>query len=211
MPIVTKSEYATLRGWAPSYVSKLLRQGKIAELADGEHKGKIDSEDADRRLAEARDPSKDAVRRHWRDKKVGHPPDTLNLLPQVGGGAPKTSSDVPRSRSESGEDSYYAHKSKREKFEAQLAELRYLEEIGKLVAADDVEREIERLARSVRDAQLNIADRLAPILAAETDPARVHTLIAEEIRASHNELSRRLERGAAGDDAGGAAERPLAH
>jgi phage terminase Nu1 subunit (DNA packaging protein) len=202
MPIVSKTEYARLRGCAPSYVSKLLREGRITAIADGEHLGKIDSELADRQLEAARDPTKDGVRRRWqREKREDQ--ETAALPLQGGGAAPGEPRIEPKDT-----EGYYTHKAKREKYDAALAQLRYLEQVGRLVSAEDVEREYDAIARSVRDALLNIPDRLAPIVAAETDPARVHALIAEEMRVALNELSRRLDEPAA---SGGTPERTTAH
>ncbi len=202
MPILSKTEYARHRECAPSYISKLLREGRITEIADGEHKGKIDSELADRQLEAARDPTKDGVRARWQRAKGDQ--GTAQLPLQREGETPAPTRPEKPAKGEG----YYDHKAKREKFEAHLAELKYLEEVGLLVPAVDVEREFDSLGRSVRDALLNIPDRLAPIIAVEKDPTRVHALLAEEMRVALNELSRRLEESPA---AGGAEERAIAH
>lgn len=70
---------------------------------------------------------------------------------------------------------------RREMFKAHLTELEYLEQVGKLVKADDVDREWFELARLVRDTMLNIPARLADVLARETDQRKIHDLLEAEI------------------------------
>lgn len=55
-------------------------------------------------------------------------------------------------------------------------------ERGRLVDAAEARREAYRCARSVRDALLNIPDRIAGELAAESDVTRVHVRLDAEIR-----------------------------
>jgi len=57
------------------------------------------------------------------------------------------------------------------------------------VDADDVKVAAFNRARVVRDALLNIPERLAAVLAAETDEQRVHGMLTAEIRAACEELS----------------------
>ena len=56
------------------------------------------------------------------------------------------------------------------------------EKRGQLIDAAEARREAYRCARSVRDALLNIPDRLAAELAAESDVTRVHIRLDGEIR-----------------------------
>ncbi len=56
------------------------------------------------------------------------------------------------------------------------------EKRGQLIDASEAKREAYRCARAVRDAFLNIPDRLAAELAAEPDAARVHFRLDGEIR-----------------------------
>lgn len=70
---------------------------------------------------------------------------------------------------------------RREMFKAKLTELEYLEQIGKLVPAEEVDKEWFELARLVRDSMLNIPARLADRLAHETDHRKIHDLLESEI------------------------------
>jgi len=99
---------------------------------------------------------------------------------------------------------YYEARADRERAQAKRAELDYLERVGSLVSLSDVREEEFAIFRKLRDNIMAIGTRLAPRLAAETDPVRIQHLFDEEIRRALNELSRAL-----GVDAGGrAGERP---
>lgn len=53
---------------------------------------------------------------------------------------------------------------------------------GEYVRADDVRTEITRIATEARNAMMQIADRIAPRVAAENDARICHSLIADEVR-----------------------------
>jgi hypothetical protein len=71
-----------------------------------------------------------------------------------------------------------------------LLEIRARAESGKLIAADEVKIAAFRRARIVRDGMLNLPDRVAAVLAAETDVAKVHEVLSKEIRLILEEISR---------------------
>lgn len=77
----------------------------------------------------------------------------------------------------------------RERFRAKLTELEYLERIGKLILAEDVDREWFRLGRLVRDTMLNIPARIAADLAHETDHRKVQDMLEREIYQALETLS----------------------
>ena len=89
-------------------------------------------------------------------------------------------------------------KAKREHAEAQLAELELAEKRGEIILAADHKRVIFRLCRSIRDALVPIPDRMAPVVAAEDDPAKVHAELSREIRQVLEALSALANQG---DDA----------
>jgi phage terminase Nu1 subunit (DNA packaging protein) len=53
---------------------------------------------------------------------------------------------------------------------------------GTLVRRADVEHAARSLGLQARDALSTIPDRLAPMLATQSDPGKIHTLLAEELR-----------------------------
>jgi len=99
---------------------------------------------------------------------------------------------------------YYEARADRERAQAKRAELDYLERVGSLVSLSEVREEEFAIFRKFRDNIMAIGTRLAPRLAAETDPLRIQHLFDEEIRRALNELSRAL----GVDAAGRAGERP---
>lgn len=70
---------------------------------------------------------------------------------------------------------------RREMFKANLTELEYLKQVGKLIPADQVDREWFELARLVRDTLLTIPARIADQLAREADQRKVQDLLEQEL------------------------------
>ena len=73
-------------------------------------------------------------------------------------------------------------RAKREHHQAGIAELEHRKLAGELVPKSDVERDSFKAARRVRDAMLNVPDRISADLAAITDPFEVHARLTAEIR-----------------------------
>lgn len=66
---------------------------------------------------------------------------------------------------------------------------------GELVSAAAAERAAFDCARTVKEAMLNLPDRLASELAGESDPRRVHARLEEEVRLALESLAEVLEHG----------------
>lgn len=98
---------------------------------------------------------------------------------------------------------YLEHRARTEEFRSKQAELEYLKDLGLLVPAADAREANFRRYRTLRDKLINIPDRVATILAAEREPARVHQQLTDEIKRVLSELS--ID--AAAQAAGGPAER----
>ena len=75
----------------------------------------------------------------------------------------------------------FAERARKEYYLARLRALEYEERKASLVDARQVEDRMFRVSRQIRDALLNIPDRLAPLLAAENDASRCHALIRDEL------------------------------
>jgi hypothetical protein len=84
---------------------------------------------------------------------------------------------------------YAQSRAVRELYLARLAKIEFEERAAKLVSRDEVTVAAFTKARTVRDNLLNIPDRLAAMLAAESDPAEVHQILTDEIRKALIELS----------------------
>jgi len=70
----------------------------------------------------------------------------------------------------------------RENYMARMSKLDFEERTGKLVSRDEIQVAAFNKFRTFRDGMLNLPDRLAAVLAAESDSAKVHELLATEIR-----------------------------
>lgn len=151
-------------------VQRAIADGRITPID-----GRIDPEVADIQWAEKTDAVQQA-----RGARGGH--------------APRPDAEPPRSvPAPAGDrDGYFATKERRERAEAELAELELQERRRELVRAADVERVTFEANRAVRDRVMGIADRVAPIVAAEADVARCHEVIANECRAALRDVVQAL-------------------
>lgn len=93
--------------------------------------------------------------------------------------------DTQQRRNQEGDSSkefdLFKARAKKETYLARIRELEFLEKMGDLVDAREVENHLFRTSRQIRDAMLGIPDRLAAVLAAENDAAKCHELILSEI------------------------------
>jgi hypothetical protein len=157
--LISLAEYARHRGVSRSAVSKAARVGRIS-LIDG----KVDREVADiqwERRTDFHQSQRASRRRSAQIAAAG---------PSAPGGAAAYLGDEssPRAR--------------REAAQADLAELELAERRGELVSAQAVEQALATKILSVRESLDTLADRITPLLAAETDPVKVYALLRTEIR-----------------------------
>lgn len=76
---------------------------------------------------------------------------------------------------------YMDARTARERAEAESAQIRVLEARGQLVHRDKVRQEVGRRLAGLRESLLQIPARLQSVLAAETDEAKVHDILEEEL------------------------------
>ncbi len=160
MALVSLRAYAKHRGVSLAAVQKAIHSGRITPNANG----LIDTERADA---------------EWRAKT------------RPGQRRARAAPALPRDTAESpaaGLD-YFRARAIRESYLARLAKIEFEERIAKLVDRDEVQVAAFTSGRTIRDNLLNIPDRLAATLAAETDVDRVHELLSAEIRKALEELS----------------------
>jgi len=176
--------YARHRGVSHTAVRKALATGRITLAEDG----KIDPQSADEQWTTSTNLSKPRNSITGVPKKrraLGSPSDAL--------GSPGFDEPVAPPLAEAGAtrlaSSYAASRAAREAYLARLAKLDFEQRSGKLVDADEVRVQIFGLGRRMRDALMGLPDRLAPVLAGQTDQAEIHRLLAQEIMASLAELS----------------------
>lgn len=87
-----------------------------------------------------------------------------------------------REESADNQSNLAAEKLRLTKAQARKAELEVLEITKILVPAKDVREAAFEKARLLRDQLLNIPNRIAPILAAERDSKKSHTILDKELR-----------------------------
>jgi len=174
-------EYARHRGVTLRAVQKALKSGRIVTREDG----RIDADDADT---------------NWARNTAPRPqPSSMPAKPPKAAAVPQSAhhhhSDPPRPaevsdppKLESGLE-YARARAVRETYMARLAKIEFEERTEKLVSSDEVQVAAFNRFRQFRDGMLNIPDRLAALLAAETQPRRVHELLATEIRKALSEFS----------------------
>jgi len=176
--IASKSEYAAMRGWSPANVTKLLKAGRLVTTPDGK---KIMVEASDERILATADPAKEGVRRRWAEEKAEQ---EVHQHTRV---------NAPPAADDQDDANYYDFQSARAKRETHLAKLAEYEEqlkAGKLLQADRVIKALTDNAAAMRAALERLPDRLAPVLAAESDPDAVYSMLETEIGNLIDELRR---------------------
>ena len=76
-----------------------------------------------------------------------------------------------------------------EHYKAEQAKLAVDQQRGELIPLEHVKREAFALAKAVREALLNLPDRVANQLAGENDPAAVHQLLSDELTGALAQLA----------------------
>lgn len=77
----------------------------------------------------------------------------------------------------------------REEYQARTARLTFEAMAGQLVPADKVKLESFQTARLTRDSILNVPNKIAHELAAETDPAKIHVMLTKALNGALEELA----------------------
>jgi len=88
----------------------------------------------------------------------------------------------PRLADNKHQEQYEKARAKREEYKAKREKLEYERLKGTLVNGEQVNREAFNQGRQIRDAMLNIPDRIASMIAAEPDQDVVHEILTKEIR-----------------------------
>ena len=88
-----------------------------------------------------------------------------------------------------GANQYTKARAVREHYQARLAKIEYEERVAKLVPKDEVQVAAFNKFRQFRDHILNIPDRVAAMVAAETEAAKCYEVLATEIRRALNEFA----------------------
>jgi len=163
MPVLSLRAYAKHRGVSLAAVQKAIRSGRIATTPTG----MIDSDRAD---AEWTAKTRPGQRRAKQAPAVAREPERAEA--PIGGGL-----------------DYFRARAVRENYLARLAKIEFEEKTAKLISRDEVQVAAFTKGRTARDNLLNIPDRLAAQLAAESDADKVHQILTGEIRKALDELA----------------------
>jgi phage terminase Nu1 subunit (DNA packaging protein) len=161
---VSLAEYGRRRGVSAEAVRRAIQSGRLREAVTRDAKGnpKIDPE-----IANGEWEANTSDNRGWHAQENAKKTADADM---------KVSGSLNQSRAI------------KEAYLARLAKLEFEERSGKLISADDVKHQAFKVARTVRDSILNLPDRVAAQLAAETDPGAVHLILTEELRKALEEL-----------------------
>lgn len=167
--LLSANAYAKHRGVSHAAVLKAITEERLKESVRRRGPGyQINAELADKEWAANT------------DSGSGWPAHAKNK--QTAAAEPDTESDPDQPIS------YAEARAQHERFKARLAQLELEQREAKLVEVEAVQRESFRIARLVRDSLLNIPDRVAGELAAETNQFKVHQRLVKEIRRALEDL-----------------------
>jgi hypothetical protein len=149
-----KVEYTQLSKWAGQgrFNSDALRK-------DGRLWVVVDPQELDRQIAAAKAPD--------RGGRDGGPAIDQALLQQQNRAAA-----IP---------SFAQSRAIREAYAARLTRLEFDQRSAKLIDKAELKMKLAKLHMAVRDSLRTIPDRVAPIVAAETDQAKIHAMLLKEI------------------------------
>ncbi len=183
MTIESRADFARRMGWDRAHVSRACQKGRLVQSADG----RIEVEASIARYEQTKDPARqDVAARHAAarsaapapvdDPKVIRPPESVPESPIAPQGGV-----------------YQESRAKRERFAAMHAELDYERAAGRLVELADVTRAHRELGVLLRQALERLPDQLAPELAPETDPGRVHAMLQTAMEQALRTVSDRAQ------------------
>lgn len=179
MAYLSKKAFADSQGWAPSYVSKLGKQGRLVLAPDGK------SVDVDATLAmigKTADPSKEGVaQRHERARVQRDVYGANNLAaPEM----PPNPDQVmaPPGGVGVGVGDFQAARAMRETYLALAAKAEFERLCGETVQRRPVEDAAFRAARLLRDTVLGLPKQIASDLASMSDPWEIDRFLTERLR-----------------------------
>lgn len=159
MTTVTQSEFARLKGWNKSTVTRAKQAGRLVMVS-----GLVDVEATEARLAASSGGRDDVAARHAAARGAPEAP-----------AAPSAGSVGGESRADA--------QARKESAAADLLEIELAEKRGSLIPKEDVDAALKAMGASVRARLDVLADQLAPVVAPVADMDEVHALLAEHFRA----------------------------
>ena len=154
--LLTRAEYAELKGVAARTIGKYCQRGVIPL-----HNDRIDPKEADAALE-------------------------IFLVEPLGSGRPGDPVDITEEgtsqrKAKKNNNSYTEARTQEKNLKIELLELDVALKKGEMVLTKDVEVAAFNAAREIRDRMLNIPDRVAAIIAAETDEVTIRNMLTGHI------------------------------
>jgi hypothetical protein len=176
MTKISMAEYAKHRGVSKPAVTKAVQVGRIKLHTDADGSRYLILEDADRDWSH-----NTQIATH--PTGVAKKPAEEKPKPErVEKPAAPAAAAAPDSSREQSIPSITQSKAIKEAFLARSAKLDYDERLGTLISAAEAQKEYFGIMRTLRDHLLNIPDRIAAELAAETNQFVVHKKLSEELK-----------------------------
>lgn len=164
--LYNKTTIAKLLNVSRTYINKMSSQNKLTFNKDG----LISEEDARLQLKNNSDPGKKSKVNTDNNDNNNNDLNDLNDL------------------------NYNQIKTEKEKYLTLIAKLDYEKQKGDLVEKNQISSESFRIAKLLQDKILNLPEALSDILAAESDPKKVYTLLNNNILIILNEIVKELEK-----------------
>ena len=160
MTTVTQAEYAKLKGWNKSTVTRMKQAGRVVMVS-----GLVDVEATDARLAGSSAGRDDVAARH-----------AVERAQKVGAGETAT---PPSPHNEARANA----QARKESAAADLMEIELAQKRLSLIPKENVDAALNALGASVRARLDVLADQLAPVVAPVADLDETHAILAEHFRA----------------------------
>ena len=170
----TQAAFAKLKGWHPSYVSKLKQAGRLIFTLDG----KVNVKASEALIADTADPARnDVVARNARKRAEKGRPDNPIYPPDS--------------------DSYSKSRAVKEHYNALAAKLEYELANGQVVDVATVRQAGAEAGLALRSALENLPDQLAPLLAPITDEDEMRRMLDDQIEIVLTQIADKFQRKAA--------------
>ena len=183
-PYLSKKAFADSQGWVPSYVTKLLKTGRLVLTPDGK---KVDCAATLALIGKTIDPSKEGVRlRHEQARIQRDVYDEVHAdrpVPPVKVAAAPLAGELMFT-------GYQEAKASREGYLAKLAKVEYERVCQQTVDRQAVLDAAHRYGRLLRDTLLGVPKQISSDLAAITDPWALEQLLTERLRKTLEDVSK---------------------
>lgn len=194
-PSLSFKAFADHLGCRPSYVTELRKDGRLVLTDDGKRVRVAESLE---RIQATRNPARtDVGQRHAAAraaKAAAGPAYDADDTDDEPADLPPSATATAAAGADKIGNSYQAARAVKERYLAMSAKRDYEISIGNLLPAADVRHAIAAAVTTLRTDLENLPDSAAPVLAAETDEARVRLLLADEIEHILGNLAARFEK-----------------